>query len=56
MTDYMFSVELKKLLKETMQDISDFDIEFLVEQASYMSNIERQYFMEVLERLVGMVQ
>lgn len=56
MDDYIFNVELKKLFQKTLKEISDFDYEFLTEQASYMSSVEREYFMKVLERLVGMVQ
>lgn len=54
--DLTFSIEVKKLLDTAMYDIDDFDIEFLIEQASYMSSVERKFFFEVLQRLVGMEQ
>jgi hypothetical protein len=56
MTDFMFSIELKKLFNSTMVEVSENDFEFLLEQAALMSSVEREYFLEVLERLVGIVQ
>jgi hypothetical protein len=52
----MFITELKNLLQKTFIEMDEMDFEFIVEQASYMSGIERKYFFEVLERLVGIVQ
>jgi hypothetical protein len=56
MTDYMFAVELKRLVDNDMYVIDETDLEFLIDQASYMSNIERVYFLEVIKRMVGIVQ
>lgn len=52
----MFANELKSILYNAMFEMNSFDFDFIVDQASYMNNEERVIFLDIIKRLVGMVQ
>jgi len=52
----MFANELKSVLYNAMFEMNDYEYDFIIDQASYMNNDERVIFLEIIKRLVGLVQ
>ena len=56
MTQLTFETELKYELQWHAEETTEEEYEFLCEQASYMSDRDRIFFMDIIKKLMRMYQ
>jgi len=51
MTIYAFEIELKELLNWDTSFLTDEEFDFIMEQASYMSDRDRLFYFNIMQKL-----